>query len=99
MMDSVERNLLGRLLLAGESRTLVLHTLLSPLAGGLGLRTLGVHLLLELALAGSLGLGLVNLQWLLDQFQMLCVMQRSLRAKMWSREGRDLRARRGHACA
>ena len=75
MMDSVKRNLLGRLLLAGESRTLVLHTLLPPLAGSLGLRALGVHLLLELALAGGLGLGLVDLQWLLDQFQVVYVVK------------------------
>lgn len=49
------------LLLALDGSTLVLDALLSPLAGGLGLGALGVHLLLELALAGSLGLSLVNL--------------------------------------
>ena len=54
-------DLLGSLLLALDGSTLVLDALLSPLAGGLGLGALGVHLLLELALAGSLGLGLVNL--------------------------------------
>ena len=54
-------DLLGSLLLALDGSTLVLDALLSPLAGGLGLRTLGVHLLLELGLAGGLGLGLVNL--------------------------------------
>jgi hypothetical protein len=55
--------LLGGLLLflAGKSVPLLLHTLLSPLAGSLGLRTLGVHLVLEGLLAGSLGLGLVDL--------------------------------------
>lgn len=68
MMDSVKRNLLGSLLLlAGDGSTLVLHALLSPLAGSLGLRALGVHLLLELGLAGSLGLGLVNLVILLER--------------------------------
>ena len=66
MMISENRklDLLGSLLLlvlALDGSTLVLHTLLSPLAGSLGLRALGVHLLLELALAGGLGLGLVNL--------------------------------------
>lgn len=60
-------DLLGSLLLlALDGSTLVLDALLSPLAGGLGLRTLGVHLLLELRLAGGLSLGLVNLQRLLD---------------------------------
>ena len=61
-------DLLGSLLLllALDGSTLVLDALLSPLAGGLGLRTLGVHLLLELGLAGGLSLGLVNLQRLLD---------------------------------
>ena len=55
-------DLLGSLLLlALDGSTLVLDALLSPLAGGLGLGALGVHLLLELALAGSLGLSLVNL--------------------------------------
>lgn len=54
-------DLLGSLLLALDGSTLVLDALLSPLAGGLGLRTLGVHLLLELGLAGGLSLGLVNL--------------------------------------
>ena len=61
-------DLLGSLLLllALDGSTLVLHALLSPLAGGLGLGTLGVHLLLELGLAGGLSLGLVNLQRMLD---------------------------------
>lgn len=56
-------DLLGSLLLllASDSSTLVLDALLSPLAGGLGLRALGVHLLLELGLASGLSLGLVNL--------------------------------------
>ena len=59
-------DLLGSLLLlALDGSTLVLDALLSPLAGGLGLRTLGVHLLLELGLAGGLSLGLVNLQRML----------------------------------
>lgn len=60
-------DLLGSLLLlALDGSTLVLDALLSPLAGSLGLRTLGVHLLLELGLAGGLSLGLVNLDRLLD---------------------------------
>ena len=50
------------LVLAGKRIALLLHTLLSPLAGGLGLRTLRVHLCLELLLTRLLGLGLVNLQ-------------------------------------
>jgi hypothetical protein len=67
-------DLLGSLLLlALDSSALVLHTLLSPLAGSLGLRTLGVHLLLELGLAGSLSLGLVNLCTMLDDVQSRCV--------------------------
>lgn len=44
-----------------QSSALLLHALLPPLAGGLGLRALGVHLLLEDPLAGLLGLGLVDL--------------------------------------
>lgn len=56
------RNLLGGLLVvAGHRLPLLLDALLSPLAGGLGLRTLGVHLLLEGLLALGLGLGLVDL--------------------------------------
>ena len=66
-------DLLGSLLLlALDGSTLVLDALLSPLAGGLGLRTLGVHLLLELGLAGGLSLGLVNLQRLLDPILVDC---------------------------
>ena len=53
------------LLVAQLSLTLLLDTLLPPLPRRLGLRTLGVHLLLELGLAGGLSLGLVNLQRLL----------------------------------
>ena len=49
------------LLLALDGSTLVLDALLSPLAGGLGLRTLGVHLFLDSPLAGLLSLGLVDL--------------------------------------
>lgn len=40
-------------------RRLSLHL---ALAGGLGLRTLGVHLLLELPLTGLFGLGAVDLE-------------------------------------
>ena len=57
--------LLGLLLLvvtASQSVALLLDTLLSSLTSSLGLRTLGVHLLLEDTLARLLGLGLVNLQ-------------------------------------
>ena len=57
------RLLLGRrdLLVAGQLVPLVLHTLLPPLARSPGLRTLGVHLLLELRLALLLSLGTVDL--------------------------------------
>jgi hypothetical protein len=61
------------LLLALDGSALVLDTLLSPLAGGLGLGTLGVHLLLELGLAGGLSLGLVNLFDMLDNVRNGCV--------------------------
>ena len=56
--------LLGRLLVVstGQSIALLLHALLSSLAGSLGLRTLGVHLLLEDSLTLLLGLGLVDLE-------------------------------------
>jgi hypothetical protein len=50
------------LILSGEGVALLLHTLLSPLTGSLGLRTLGVHLRLEFLLTRLLGLGLVDLQ-------------------------------------
>ena len=49
------------LVVRSKSESLLGDTLLSPLAGGLGLRTLGIHLLLEDPLASLLGLGLVNL--------------------------------------
>jgi hypothetical protein len=48
--------------LTGQSISLGLDTLLSSLACSLGLRTLGVHLLLENSLTLLLGLGLVDLQ-------------------------------------
>lgn len=50
------------LFLAGQSVPLGRLPLLLPLAGGLGLGTLGVHLLLEQPLALLLGLGTVNLR-------------------------------------
>jgi hypothetical protein len=50
------------LLLAELSSALLLGTLLLPLPRGLGLRTLGVHVLLDSPLASLLGLGLVDLQ-------------------------------------
>lgn len=51
-----------RLLLAQLSVALLLHTRLPPLPRSLGLRTLGVHVLLDGPLASLLGLGLVDLQ-------------------------------------
>lgn len=67
-LRKMRRNLLllGRLVLASKSVSLGVDTLLSPLAGSLGLRTLGVHLLLEGTLALCLGLGLVDLQTLVS---------------------------------
>lgn len=50
------------LLLGHKSLPLGRDTLLPPLAGSLGLGTLGVHLLLEDPLTLLLGLGLVDLQ-------------------------------------
>lgn len=55
-------NLLGLLLLAGESVALGSLALELALASGLGAGTLGVHLLLDGLLASLLGLGTVNLQ-------------------------------------
>lgn len=52
---------LGIRVVAGKRVPLRVHALLSPLAGGLRLRTLGVHLLLQLLLTLLLGLGLVDL--------------------------------------
>ena len=49
------------LLVAQLSLTLLLDTLLPPLPRRLGLRTLGVHLVLEGLLALGLSLGLVDL--------------------------------------
>lgn len=49
------------LVLASKCVALLGDTLLSPFAGSLGLRTLGVHLCLELLLTLLLGLGLVDL--------------------------------------
>ena len=76
------------LLLAGKSVPLGGNTLLSPLAGSLGLCALGVHLCLELLLTGLLGLGLVDLR----RLSVCCaVMARS--------HDVNVRARQGHACA
>jgi hypothetical protein len=58
--------LLLLLVVGSESGLLLLDTLLSALAGGLGLGTLGVHLLLELGLTGLLGLSLVDLSGVLE---------------------------------
>ena len=49
------------LLLAKHGLPLRRRPLLLALASGLGLRTLGVHLLLKLLLTSLLGLGTVNL--------------------------------------
>jgi len=49
-------------IVAQLSDALLLHTLLPPLPRRLGLRTLGVHLLLDDPLAGLLSLGLVDLR-------------------------------------
>lgn len=49
------------LVLANKGLSLLLDTLLSSFASGLGLGTLGVHLLSELGLAECLSLGLVDL--------------------------------------
>lgn len=49
------------LVLAGKGIPLGSDTLLSPLAGSLGLRALGVHVRLDLLLTSLLGLGLVDL--------------------------------------
>lgn len=53
--------LCGLLLLAELCLLLGRRSLLLPLAGGLGLCTLGVHLVLDVLLSGCLSLGLVNL--------------------------------------
>jgi hypothetical protein len=54
--------LLGLLLVTtDQSVALLLNTLLSSLTSSLGLRTLGVHLLLQDTLTLLLGLGLVDL--------------------------------------
>jgi hypothetical protein len=49
------------LFLTRQRLSLLRDTLLSPLTGGLGLSTLGVHLILENLLTLLLGLGLVDL--------------------------------------
>jgi len=49
------------LVVGGECVPLLVDTLDPPLAGSLGLCTLGIHLLPELELTGLLGLGLVDL--------------------------------------
>ena len=55
------------LLLAKHGLPLRRRSLLLALAGGLGLRTLGVHLLLELLLTSLLGLGTVDLLYQCQQ--------------------------------
>ena len=47
--------------LSRQSISLVNYPLLSPLSGSLGLRTLGIHFILQYPLTLFLGLGLVNL--------------------------------------
>ena len=54
------------LVVRSKSKSLLGDALLSPLAGGLGLCTLGIHFLLDDPLASGLGLGLVNLGEVLD---------------------------------
>jgi len=54
--------LLLLLVVRSKSQPLLGDTLLSPLAGGLGLCTLGVHLLLDDSLASGLSLSLVDLK-------------------------------------
>jgi len=63
-LSAPARNLLLGLLfvLTSKSVSLGLDSLLSPLASGLGLSTLGVHLLSENLLTVCLSLGLVNLK-------------------------------------
>ena len=51
----------GNVILAGESVSLGLDTFLSPLAGGLGLGTLGVHFILQETLTLSFCFGFVDL--------------------------------------
>ena len=51
----------GNVILAGESVSLGLDTFLSPLAGGLGLGTLGVHLFLQETLTLGFCFGFVDL--------------------------------------
>ena len=58
---------LDLLLVGGQRLALCGDALLPPLAGGLGLRALGVHLLLDAPLTGLLGLGLVDLIEMLGQ--------------------------------
>lgn len=63
--DRIHRHPGGHLLLlrlSSRSVPLGIDTLQSSLTGGLGLRTLSIHLLLEDALALLLSLGLVNLK-------------------------------------
>ena len=50
------------IVLTSQCVPLRLDTLLSPLAGSLGLRTFGVHFLLESSFASSFGLGFVDLE-------------------------------------
>jgi hypothetical protein len=67
--------LLGLLFLniTSQSIALLLNTLLSSLTGSLGLRTLGVHLLLENSLTLLLGLSLVDLQTVsVELFMLAC---------------------------
>jgi hypothetical protein len=84
--------LLGRrsLLLAAtlELCPLLLFPLLLPLPRRLGLLAFGVHLLLQVPLAGLLSLGLVNLRMVLERWVYLA-----------SHDVMDVRVRREHACA
>lgn len=100
---------LGLLVLGGEGIPLLVDTLQSPLAGSLGLCTLGVHLLSELGLAGLLGLGLVDL-WESVRSVVVVVIDDVDGAVQYSMMdgdviisdrggGQNSRAQQGHACA
>ena len=81
------------LVLAGQREPLLLHTLLSPLPRGLGLRTLGVHLFLDNPLTLLLGLSLVDLL----QIMLVMMLPDMNRVMMSWRE--NVRVQRGHAYA
>lgn len=91
------------LLLAQQSISLCCHSLLLSLACGLGLGTLGVHLLLELGLTGLLGLGTVDLYnglaSLLSSRRGAIHDDRFHHGAAAEVDGENLHAQREHACA